>query len=82
MKQLFTVLLALLLASVSWSQDAEEAGDTGAEATEASETIDPIEAEDDSELDEQGYGVEEEEDDFIPSQEVSADQSLPFPVDI
>ncbi len=82
MKQLITLLLALLLASVSWSQDAEGTGDSAAEATEASETIDPIEEEDDSELDEQGYGLEEEEDDFIPSQEVSADQSLAFPVDI
>ena len=82
MKQLITLLLALFLASVSLSQDAEEPGETEPETTKVSETSDPVEQEDDSDLDAQGYGLEEEEDDFIPSQEVSADQSLAFPVDI
>ncbi len=85
MKRLITLLLALFLASVSLSQNAEDPGDTEADATEVSETKDAGDAseeEDDSYLDEEGYGAEEEEDDFIPSQEVSADQSLPFPVDI
>ncbi len=85
MRQLITLLLALFLASASWSQDAEDPGDNEAEATELSETSDPGdpgEEEDDSDLDIQGYGADEEEDDFIPSQEVTADQSLPFPVDI
>ncbi len=88
MKQLITLLLALFLASASWSQDAEDPGDTEAVATEVSETgdhsksSDPSEEEDDSDLDLQGYDADEEEDDFIPSQEVTADQSLPFPVDI
>ncbi|MEE8527102.1 MAG: hypothetical protein V3S70_00895 [Gammaproteobacteria bacterium] len=82
MKQLITLLLALFLATVSWSQDAEDPGHTEAEATELGETSDPGEEEDDADLDEQGYVPEEEEDDFIPSQEVSADQSVAFPVDI
>ncbi len=82
MKQLITLLLALFLAPVSWSQDAEDPGHSEAEATELGETSDPGEEEDDADLDEQGYVPEEEEDDFIPSQEVSADQSLAFPVDI
>lgn len=81
MRQLIILLSALFLASVSWSQEAEDpAADTGAEASETSETSD--DEEDDSDLDEQGYAGEEEEDDFIPSQEVTADQSIPFPVDI
>ena len=79
MKQLITLFLALFLASLSWSQEADEPGETPTAATEVSESS---EERDDSDLDEQGYGEEEEEDDFIPSQEVSADQSLPFPVDI
>lgn len=82
MKQLITLLLALFLAPVSWSQDAVEPGETEAAANRVSETSDPGEEEDDADLDEQGYGLEEDEDDFIPSQEVSADQSLAFPVDI
>ncbi len=85
MKQLITLLLTLILASASWSQDAEDPGDNEADATELSETSDPGdpgEEEDDSDLDLLGYDADEEEDDFIPSQEVTADQSLPFPVDI
>ncbi len=85
MKRLITLLLALFLASVSLSQNAEDPGDTEADATEVSKTNDAGDAseeEDDSYLDEEDYGTVEDEDDFIPSQEVSADQSLPFPVDI
>lgn len=75
MRNLITLLLALILASVAWSQDAEESGDKDATATEVTEEAD------DSDLDEQGY-AQEDEDDFIPSEEVSADQSLTFPTDI
>ncbi len=75
MKHLSTLLVVLFLASISWSQDSEESSDTEAEAAEVAEEAD------DSDLDEQGYG-QEDEDDFTPSQEVSADQSLAFPVDI
>ena len=87
MRHLIILLSALFLASASWSQEAEDpAADTEAEASETSETSDASEAsdeeEDDSDLDEQGYAGEEEEDDFIPSKEVTADQSIPFPVDI
>ena len=90
MRHLIILLAALFLAPVSWSQEAEDpAADTEAEASETSEpteATEPTEAsdeeEDDSDLDEQGYAGEEEEDDFIPSKEVTADQSIPFPVDI
>ncbi len=78
MKHLSTLLVVLFLASISWSQDSEESSDTEAEAAEAAEVAEEA---DDSDLDEQGYG-QEDEDDFTPSQEVSADQSLAFPVDI
>lgn len=78
MKHLITLLLALFLVSVSWAQDSQESSDTEAEVAEVAEVA---EEEDDSDLDEQGYG-QEDEDDFTPSQEVSADQSLAFPVDI
>lgn len=84
MKHLITLLLAIFLASVSWSQDSEESGDTEievADVAEATEVTDVAEEEDDSDLDEQGF-EQEDEDDFTPSQDVSADQSLAFPVDI
>ena len=84
MRHLIILLSALFLASVSWSQEAQDpAADTEAEASETSETSEASDdEEDDSDLDEQGYAGEEEEDDFIPSQEVTADQSIAFPVDI
>ncbi len=81
MRQLIILLSALFLASVSWSQEAQDpAAETEAQASESSDASD--DEEDDSDLDEQGYAGEEEEDDFIPSQEVTADQSIAFPVDI
>ena len=81
MRHLIILLSALFLASVSWSQEAQDpAAKTEAEASETSDASD--DEEDDSDLDEQGYADEEEEDDFIPSQEVTADQSIAFPVDI
>jgi hypothetical protein len=75
MRYLITLFLVLLLASGAWAQNVEKSGDIDATKAEVSEQ------EDDSDLDEQGY-ENEEEDDFIPSQEISADKSLVFPVDI
>lgn len=81
MRHLIILLSALFIASISWSQEAQDpAAETEAEASETSDAND--DEEDDSDLDEQGYAGEEEEDDFIPSQEVTADQSIAFPVDI
>ena len=81
MRHLIILLSALFIASVSWSQEAQDpAAETEAEASEPNDAND--DEEDDSDLDEQGYAGEEEEDDFIPSQEVTADQSIAFPVDI
>ncbi|MDC0178863.1 hypothetical protein OAI75_03605 [Woeseiaceae bacterium] len=75
MRYLITLFLVLPLASSAWGQNVEESRDI--DATE----VEIREQEDDLDLDEQGY-ENEEEDDFIPSQEISADKSLAFPVDI
>ena len=75
MRYLITLFLVLPLALGAWAQNVEKSGDIDATKVEVSEQ------EDDSDLDEQGY-ENEEEDDFIPSQEISADKSLVFPVDI
>ncbi len=75
MRYLITLFLVLPLVSSAWGQNAEESRDI--DATE----VEIREQEDDLDLDEQGY-ENEEEDDFIPSQEISADKSLEFPVDI
>ena len=71
---LLSLLLACALALPLYAQD-EESGQTDAEEAETEETTE------DPELDEQGYATENE-DDFEASQEVAADQSVAFPVDI
>ena len=80
MKQFGALLLVVFLGSIGWSQESQESDEPSEPVAEETAEADAAE-EDDSDLDEQGYG-EEDEDDFVPSQEVSADQSLPFPVDI
>ena len=74
MRYLITLFLVLPLASSAWGQNAEESRDIDATEVE-------IREQEDVDFDEQGY-ENEEEDDFIPSQEISADKSLAFPVDI
>ena len=54
-------------------QEAELAADSGEEETDAEEV-------DDSDLDEQVY--EEDDDDFVPSEEIPADEPIPFPSNI
>ena len=72
-------------------REIRDSSDTAEAATEAEgETPDeaaPGDAEEEEEIDiEAGvsgdYGQEEEDDDFVPTQEVSSDQSVRFPVDI
>ena len=85
---MFRFLLALLLsipfALNAWSQDDETQTETGTE-TEATEQSQPAAEEaqsvDDSDLDEQSY-ADTEDDDFRPSEDIPADQSIPFPTDI
>jgi len=69
---LLCLLLGLPLALPVYAQDDEQ---EEAETTESEETTE------DKDLDDQGY-AEENEDDFEASQEVAADQSVAFPVDI
>ena len=94
-KTLLTTLLALFLASPVWSQESESGSTSGeppesevaaigeaAEPAEAAEEEQSGEADeiDDADLDEQTY--EEDEDDFIPSEEIPVDQPIPFPSNI
>ncbi len=79
-RYLLTILL--LLASVSvWAQDSAPAEE--AEAQDAKEAADePSDAqEDDLDLDEESYADAEEED-FVPTEDIPADQAIPFPTDI
>ena len=74
------LIVALLLCSpLAWSQDAEE--DETPDAAEEAAEAEADEATDD--LDDLGdlYPVEDE-DVFIPSEDVAFGQSIPFPTDI
>lgn len=69
------VLLLLLTAPAVWAQDSD---DNGQESTDASEAA----AEDTPVADDEELYAEEDEDVFIPSEDVKFGQSIPFPTDI
>jgi len=80
-----TALLATLFAFSATAQDDAGDADSGAAAapaeSEDSATADGDEEDtDDADLDEQTY--EEDDDDFIPSEEIPADEPIPFPSNI
>jgi hypothetical protein len=79
-RYLLTTLLLLASAS-AWAQDSAPAEE--ADAPEATETADEASdaREDDLDLDEESYADAEEED-FVPTEDIPADQAIPFPTDI
>ncbi|MBT8084518.1 MAG: hypothetical protein KJO19_10050 [Woeseia sp.] len=86
MNKLLAALLFFGLFAIAVAQEAPEAptadetpsaGD--AAAAESSEDAEP-EFIDDSELDEQTY--EEDEDVFVPTEEIPSDEPIPFPTNI
>jgi len=78
-----TILLAFFLAGSAWAQEEEDSTavqtEDRAEAPEAAAAVDEEEI-DDSDLDEQTY--EEDDDEFIPTEEIPADEPIPFPSNI
>ena len=79
---LLAIALTLLLATTGWAQDAEsppqaEETDESAVAEEEPEA----EEIDETGLDDENY-ADIEDDDFRPSEDIPADQSIPFPTDI
>ena len=76
------VLLACFLAGAAWPQE-NPPGDEAeppAVAEPAAVEAEAAEEIDDSDLDEQTY--EEDEDDFVPSEEIPTDVPIPFPSNI
>ena len=76
------LLLALLLVKPASGQEQDEQDAETEPATEASEQVaDNEEPEiDDSDLDQQTY--EEDDDDFVPTEEIPAGEPIPFPSNI
>ena len=76
-----------MLSMPAWTQEAEEpAADAEAVSeTEAAAEPEPETDEEDPEFDETGLdeqGFSNEDDDFNPSEDIPADQSIEFPADI
>lgn len=84
MRELRRVLLlltaCLALGAVAWSQDDETAEETAAAADETA-TADAGDEEEAPATDDESY-IDIEEEDFRPTEEIDADQSIPFPTDI
>lgn len=87
---LLTIMLAMLLSANAWSQSAEPGAesetDPGAEATAEGLAAEEQAAEDEAEIDDDdvdaGSYADAEEEDFVPSEDIPTDQSIPFPTDI
>lgn len=79
---LLTISLIVLPGMIAWPQDADPGDETEvAETSTEASADDEAPEEDDSDLDEQSYADTEEED-FVPTEDIPADQSIPFPTDI
>ena len=80
---LLTIILGTAFATAAWAQDSGEENDAPDAAEEEAEPVsEPVsEQVDDSDLDDQTY-ADSEDDDFRPSEDIPADQSIPFPTDI
>ena len=79
----FSILIALILALSLWQPAVGQVEDAEAESglEEPEQVAEEEEPEiDDSDLDEQTY--EEDDDDFIPTEEIPADEPIPFPTNI
>jgi hypothetical protein len=78
----YLLTLLLLFAGVgAWAQDSAPKDE--AESPESRETADEASAEvdDDPDLDDENY-LDAEEEDFVPTEDIPADQAIPFPTDI
>lgn len=78
-RYLLTILLLFACAG-AWAQDSAAQDETEARESQESEEADAAEA-DDLDLDEESY-MDAEEEDFVPSEDIPADQAIPFPTDI
>ena len=81
MRRYVLTLILLGLSVAAWAQDnARQDQDETGESQESAETAPDAEA-DDLDLDEENY-LDAEEEDFVPTEDIPADQAIPFPTDI
>jgi len=84
---LFALMAAILLAGTGWTQDAETAANDTSETAAEPDSSESAAATDDETVEEEidvddGSYLDAEDDDFKPSEEISADGSITFPTDI
>ncbi len=79
-KSLIILLLALFLSGPAWPQEDASGSEAAEPVTTEPEQTDPADEIDDSDLDEQTY--EDDDDDFVPSEEIPADEPIAFPSNI
>ena len=73
--------LFLLMASAAWAQDSAPEDEAAApDPTDTAEEA-PAGQEENVDLDEENY-LDAEEEDFVPTEDIPADQAIPFPTDI
>ncbi len=72
-------LLLLVAGAGAWAQD--NPAEDEAETRESEETVEDASAEEEDDLDEESY-LDTEEEDFVPTEDIPADQAIPFPTDI
>jgi len=84
-RYLLLLSASLALSAAAWSQDSGNAEPAdGDDAANQAESEDPAAVQDEGEevvVDDESY-IDIEEEDFRPSEEIDADQSIPFPTDI
>ena len=81
-KHLISLIMLAFMTAPGWAQEESEDVPAASEETAAEEVVEPAETEvvDDDDLDLQTY--EEDEDDFVPTEEIPADEPIPFPSNI
>ncbi len=82
---LLIICLFALSGTAVWAQESAPPAEDAADAAEPADAAEAEEAEeteelDDSDLDLQTY--EQDDDDFVPTEEIPADEPIPFPTDI
>ncbi len=78
----FVLMLMLLIAAPIGAQDSESEEPSPTESSSEATEADSADEIDDELIDDSSAYPQEDEDDFIPSDEVTYEQSVPFPTDI
>lgn len=84
---LYAALLGIAVAATGWAQEADapeedsDGAETQAEAAAADDTESEETASEEIDVDDGSY-LDAEDEDFRPSEEIPADQSITFPTDI